>query len=297
MPDRYFVLLGGGDLKAKETLPLDRKIAALAAPHAGEKRPCALFIGTASHDFMPYYNTFHKTYTGELGWKTDVALTVFHQPDAEKLDAKFAAADLIYVGGGDTLFMLDHWQKTGLGNRILEAYRRGVVVAGLSAGAICWFEQMYTDSVVDGAPTPYSFHPGLGILPGGPPARKKTAQTGSAFPITPPPCIGMKSLLGCCKGRGRPWGRGELFAKSSPRPQAPTLFKNSNQKGWEFLESDFVFCSGFYFQKPGAAPTRQRRVYKKRTPQKLRCSFLLLWRCHSRRGASRQQTFSVSKFF
>ena len=167
MPDRYFVLLGGGDLKAKETLPLDRKIAALAAPHAGEKRPCALFIGTASHDFMPYYNTFHKTYTGELGWKTDVALTVFHQPDAEKLDAKFAAADLIYVGGGDTLFMLDHWQKTGLGNRILEAYRRGVVVAGLSAGAICWFEQMYTDSVVDGAPTPYSFHPGLGILPGG----------------------------------------------------------------------------------------------------------------------------------
>ncbi len=166
MPDRTFVLLGGGDLRAKETLPLDRKIAALAASHAGEKRPCALFIGTASHDFMPYYNTFHKTYTGELGWKTDVALTVFHTPDPAKLDAKFAAADLIYIGGGDTLFMLDHWKTDGLLDRILSAYRAGVVVAGLSAGAICWFEEMFTDSSVDGVPTPYSRQKGLGILPG-----------------------------------------------------------------------------------------------------------------------------------
>lgn len=167
MPDRIFVLLGGGDLRAKETLPLDRKIAALAAPHAGEKRPCALFIGTASHDFMPYYNTFHKTYTGELGWKTDVALTVFHSPDPAKLDAKFAAADLIYIGGGDTLFMLDHWKTDGLGERILSAYRAGVVIAGLSAGAICWFEEMFTDSAVNGVPTPYSRQKGLGILSGG----------------------------------------------------------------------------------------------------------------------------------
>ena len=167
MPERTFILLGGGDLRAKETLPLDKKIAALAAPHAGERRPCALFIGTASHDFMPYYNTFHKTYTGELGWKTDVALTVFHSSDAAKLDAKFAAADLIYIGGGDTLFMLDHWKTDGLLDRILAAYRSGVVIAGLSAGAICWFEEMYTDSAVDGVPTPYSFHPGLGVLKGG----------------------------------------------------------------------------------------------------------------------------------
>ena len=167
MPQRTFVLLGGGDLRAKETLPLDKKIAELARPHAGEKRPCALFIGTASHDFMPSYNTFHQTYTGELGWKTDVALTVFHEPDPAKLDAKFAAADLIYIGGGDTVFMLEHWKADGLLDRILAAYQRGVVVAGLSAGAICWFENMYTDSSIDGVPTPYSFHKGLGILKGG----------------------------------------------------------------------------------------------------------------------------------
>ncbi len=167
--DRYFVLLGGGELKTKETLALDRAIGELAKKRAGEKRANALFVGTASHDFMPYYNTFHKTYTGELDIKTDVALTVYTEMNAEKLDAKFAKADLIYVGGGDTVFMLDHWKKTGLGERILEAYRRGVIVAGLSAGAICWFEQMYTDSAnPDGkGDAPYAVYPALGILPGG----------------------------------------------------------------------------------------------------------------------------------
>ena len=171
--DRYLILLGGGEIRAKETLELDREIAAIARRQADvrpegneDRRTNALFIGTASHDLMPYYNSFHKTYTGELGLKTDVALTVYTEMDAEKLDAKFAKADLIYVGGGDTVFMLESWKKTGLGERILEAYRRGVPVAGLSAGAICWFEKMYTDSGDRGGEA-YAVRPALGLLPGG----------------------------------------------------------------------------------------------------------------------------------
>ena len=73
--DRYIVAIGGGELKTKETLEIDRYIAKLAYVHAGEERPYALFIGTASHDSMPYYNTFHKTYTGELGLKTAAELS------------------------------------------------------------------------------------------------------------------------------------------------------------------------------------------------------------------------------
>lgn len=166
--DRYFVLLGGGELKTKQTLALDRAIGEMAKRRAGDRRANALFVGTASHDLMPYYNTFHKTYTGELDVKTDVALTVFTEMNAEKLDAKFQKADVIYVGGGDTVFMLEAWQKSGLGERILEAYRRGVIVAGLSAGAICWFEKMYTDSALDAqGNAPYAVRPALGILKGG----------------------------------------------------------------------------------------------------------------------------------
>ena len=183
--DRYFILLGGGDLRAKETLPLDIVIADLAKKHAGEKRACALFVGTASHDFMPYNNTFHKTYTGELGLKTDVILTVYTHMDEEKQKAKLDAADLLYVGGGDTVFLINHWKETGLDQKILAAYREGKIVAGLSAGAICWFEKMYTDSEsATGTDAPYAVCPAMGILPGGacPHYNERRADFAEAIP-------------------------------------------------------------------------------------------------------------------
>ena len=70
------IAIGGGELRERETLKIDEYIANLAKERAGDKRAYALFIPTASHDFMPYYNTFHKVYTGVFNIKTDVALTV-----------------------------------------------------------------------------------------------------------------------------------------------------------------------------------------------------------------------------
>ncbi|MBQ8309246.1 MAG: peptidase E [Clostridia bacterium] len=140
------IALGGGELRERTTLKIDEYIAHLAKERAGESRANALFIPTASHDYMPYYNTFHKVYTGVFDIKTDVALTVFKEPDLEKMKGKFEKADMIYVGGGDTVFMLESWKKSGLLPLIEDAYRRGVVISGLSAGAICWFSDMYTDS-------------------------------------------------------------------------------------------------------------------------------------------------------
>ncbi len=140
------IALGGGELRERTTLKIDEYIARLAKERAGERRANALFIPTASHDYMPYYNTFHKVYTGVFDIKTDVALTVFKEPDLEKMKGKFEKADMIYVGGGDTVFMLESWKKSGLLPLIEDAYRRGVVISGLSAGAICWFSDIYTDS-------------------------------------------------------------------------------------------------------------------------------------------------------
>lgn len=160
---KRILAIGGGELKNRETLSIDEYIAAEAKKAAGENRPCGLFIPTASHDCMPYYNTFHKVYTGLFNVKTDVALTVGREIDPEKMRAKFERADFLYVGGGDTVFMLDHWKKSGLLQFIRDAYERGVLVAGLSAGAICWFEEMYSDSVVEGE---YAVYPGLGWIKG-----------------------------------------------------------------------------------------------------------------------------------
>lgn len=163
---RTLIAIGGGEIRSKETLPIDRQIATLAQKHAGDARPVALFIGTASHDSMPYYNSFHKTYTGELGLKTDCVLTVYGEMNYDKIADKFQKADVIYVGGGDTIFMLESWQKSGVLELIRQAYIRGVPLCGLSAGAICWMERIYTDSSKNGDEQ-YRMEQGLGWIKGG----------------------------------------------------------------------------------------------------------------------------------
>ena len=160
------VAIGGGELRERTTLKIDEYIAGLAKARAGEKRANALFIPTASHDFMPYYNTFHKVYTGVFDIKTDVALTVFKEFDLDKMRGKFEKADMIYVGGGDTVFMMESWKQTGLLPLLLDAYERGVVIAGLSAGAICWFSDIYTDSAKEQTGETYAMFKGLNLLNG-----------------------------------------------------------------------------------------------------------------------------------
>ena len=164
---RRIIAIGGGELRERTTLAIDEYIANLAKERAGERRANALFIPTASHDFMPYYNTFHKVYTGVFNIKTDVALTVFKEVDLEKLKGKFEKADMIYVGGGDTVFMIDSWKQSGILPLLKDAYERGVIIAGLSAGAICWFTDMYTDSEQAlGEGEKYAMIKGLGWVDG-----------------------------------------------------------------------------------------------------------------------------------
>ncbi len=163
---RKIIAIGGGELREKTTLKIDEYIANIAKERAGDRRANALFIPTASHDFMPYYNTFHKVYTGVFNIKTDVALSVFKEVDLEKMKGKFEKADVIYVGGGDTVFMIEHWKKTGLLPLVEDAYRRGVPLVGLSAGAICWFSEIYTDSLKTEDGAAYAMFQGLGWIDG-----------------------------------------------------------------------------------------------------------------------------------
>lgn len=160
---KRIIAIGGGELKTRETLDIDAYIAREAKTLAGETRACGLFLPTASYDCMPYYNTFHKVYTGQFDIKTDVVLVHNREADLDKLRAKFEKAHFIYAGGGNTVYMIGRWRECGLLPLILEAYGRGVLLTGLSAGAICWFENMYSDSVVEGA---YAMHKGLGVLRG-----------------------------------------------------------------------------------------------------------------------------------
>ena len=163
---KKIIAIGGGELRERTTLKIEEYIAALAKERAGERRANVLFIPTASHDYMPYYNTFHKIYTGLFDIKTDVALSVFKDVDLERMRQKFEKADVIYVGGGDTVFMIEHWKKTGLLELLEEAYHRGVPIAGQSAGAICWFSDIYTDSLKTEDGIKYAMFHGLGWING-----------------------------------------------------------------------------------------------------------------------------------
>ena len=164
---KRLIAIGGGEIKNKTTLEIDRYVATLAKEHAGEKRANALFIGTASHDSMPYFNSFRKTYTSVFDIKAEVALMVYGEMDLEKIKGKIEMADCIYIGGGDTVYMLEKWREFGVDKYIIEAYNQGKIICGLSAGAICWFKDMYTDyEIMRGQSSDYVLKKGLGIIDG-----------------------------------------------------------------------------------------------------------------------------------
>ena len=164
---KRIIAFGGGDMQAKTTLEIDKVVAEIAKNHAGEKRAYGLYLGTASHDFMPAFNTFRKIYTSVFDIKADCVITEKSVMDEDKINAKFDKADFIFIGGGDTIYMLNRWKETGLLTKITSAYERGVTLVGRSAGAICWFNDMYTDSyIMRGESNEYKFEKGLGVLEG-----------------------------------------------------------------------------------------------------------------------------------
>lgn len=165
--DKIIVATGGGEIKNKTTLKIDEYVAKLAKVHAGERRAVGLFFGTASHDSMPYFNSFRKTYTSVFDIKAEVALSVYGEMNYEHIAQKVNDADMLYVGGGDTVFMLDKWKEKGLTELILNAYENGKIICGLSAGAICWFADMYTDyEMMRGESAEYVMRKGLGVIEG-----------------------------------------------------------------------------------------------------------------------------------
>lgn len=165
--EKRIIAIGGGEIRNKTTLEIDRYVADLAKIHAGENRANALFLGTASHDSMPYFNSFRKTYTSVFDIKAEVGLMVYGEMSVEKIADKINKADCIYIGGGDTVYMLERWKELGVDKMIVEAYNEGKIICGLSAGAICWFADMYTDyEIMRGQSADYVLKKGLGIIDG-----------------------------------------------------------------------------------------------------------------------------------
>jgi dipeptidase E len=158
------IAVGGGSLKKKQTLPIDRLIVKLT----GKKYPRALFIPTASGDPQDYCEAFDRIYGDLLGCRMDHLLLYRRPGDRAAAAGKIRSADLIYVGGGNTLRMMKLWRRFGIDKMLVKAGQQGTVLAGVSAGAICWHEWGHSDSRAYSGRKNWSYIKvrGLGLQPG-----------------------------------------------------------------------------------------------------------------------------------
>ena len=127
----------------------------------GEGRPRVLFVMTASGDNNGYLAMSYQAMS-DLSVDAD-HLSLFTMPNQD-VDEALGRADVVWVGGGSVANLLAVWRLHGVDDAMRDAWERGVVLAGVSAGSICWHVGGPTDSY---GPTLRLETPALGLLPFG----------------------------------------------------------------------------------------------------------------------------------
>jgi dipeptidase E len=148
--------MGGGGFTMEPTAALDRFVLELTAKPV----PRICFLPTASGDPREQATRFYERFGG---WPCEPSILSLFHLGRDRLDPRehLLAQDVIYVGGGSMRNMLAVWREHSVDEIMRAAWERGIVLAGLSAGAMCWFEGGITLSGGFAAPAA-----GLGLLPG-----------------------------------------------------------------------------------------------------------------------------------
>jgi dipeptidase E len=115
---RTIVAIGGGEIRTRGTAPIDREVIRLSH----KKNPRLLFIPTASSDSERYWKHVQKYFGSFLKCKTDVLFLIKQQPSKERIRRQILSADIIYVGGGNTLQMMRVWRRLGVDKLLISAY-------------------------------------------------------------------------------------------------------------------------------------------------------------------------------
>ena len=140
------ICIGGGEIPRikngiqlpYETREIDEEIVRLSQ----KQNPKLLFIGTASSNSYDYFLVIKELFE-KLGCSVSNLDLLKENLDMEQVKEDILNTDIIYVGGGNTKFMLEKWRTLGVDNLLLEAYNKGIVCSGLSAGSYCWFKYNY----------------------------------------------------------------------------------------------------------------------------------------------------------
>jgi peptidase E len=153
---RQIVAFGGGGFSMEPGNPLlDDYVLELT----GGERPKVCFLPTASGDADHYVVRFYRTF-GERGCETSHVSLFRRDSGVADVERHLLTRDVIYVGGGSVLSLLGAWRAHGIDTILREAWERGVILCGCSAGSLCWFT-----SGVTAFHGPAQRYEGLGFLP------------------------------------------------------------------------------------------------------------------------------------
>jgi peptidase E len=137
---KQIICMGGGGFLMEPQNPL---LDLYILGQSPKKKPKICFVGTASGDSLDSIKRFlthFKKFNCEPSY-----LSLFKAPK-ENLESFVLSKDIIYVGGGNTRNLLLLWKAWGLDKIMKKGWKQGIVLSGVSAGSICWFEEGVTDS-------------------------------------------------------------------------------------------------------------------------------------------------------
>ncbi|MFF2286614.1 Type 1 glutamine amidotransferase-like domain-containing protein [Peribacillus butanolivorans] len=141
---RQIIALGGGGFSMETDNPL---LDLYILKQVMKSKPKICFIPTASGDSDNYISRYYNFFNEQNCKPSHLSL---FKPPTRELDSFILEKDIVYVGGGNTKNLLTLWKEWGLDDILKRAWNQGVILAGVSAGSICWFEEGVTDSFGDG---------------------------------------------------------------------------------------------------------------------------------------------------
>lgn len=140
---RQIIALGGGGFSTEPENPL---LDLYILKQCGKKNPKICYVPTASGDSDICISWFYNFFEKQECQPSHLSL---FKPPTKDLEKFVLDKNIIYVGGGNTKNLLALWKEWGLDIIMKKAWEQGILLAGISAGSICWFEEGVTDSYGD----------------------------------------------------------------------------------------------------------------------------------------------------
>ena len=140
--EKKIIAIGGGGF----THQVDESLDQFVVDQSKKTNNKIGFLATASNDDKKKISLFYKRFEN-----TESELSHFNlTSDVNGFSKWILNQDIVYIGGGNTKFMLEIWKNNMLENIFKKAYESGIILSGVSAGAVCWFEWILSDSLGPG---------------------------------------------------------------------------------------------------------------------------------------------------